>query len=492
MRRRLLLSWLALTLFVLFVLEIPLGVTFAHRQLSELTAEVERDAVVTATLVEDTLETGGAVDVSRVLTDYAHQTGARVVVVDARGVAVADSAERSSPGTADIGESFTNRPEVSEALKGRVATGTRHSVTLGAELLYVAVPVASGGVVHGAVRITYPTSELDARVTRGWLTLVAVAAVSLVAAGMLAVGLAGWVSRPLQRLQRVAADIGAGRLDSRAPTGDGPPEVRALAAAMNDTAARLAGLMAAQDAFVADASHQLRNPLTALRLRLENLETEVNSDAEDDLQAAVAETRRLSRTVDGLLAMARADRAAGQGPAGVLDPMATLEDRWAAWAPLAEERGVTLTVERGAGPVPKAARATPDRLVQVLDNLIANALEAAPAGTRIILSAKVAPAEDRVELHVLDEGPSLSEEEQVRAFDRFWRGPNAARSQNGLGGSGLGLSIVRRLVAADGGDVELAGRPGGGTDAVVRLGRGTGRRAPGDTTIVGLGDQGVR
>jgi len=462
MRRRLLVSYLSLTLFVLVVLEVPLGVIFARRQLSELTAEVERDAVVTATLVEDALEAGRPVG-GGVVASYARKTGARIVVVDARGRAVADSSGEA------VGRSFANRPEVAEALAGRVDSGTRRSVTLGADLLFVAVPVASAGTVYGAVRITYPTSALDERVRRSWLTLAGVAAVSLLAAGGLAVALAGSVSRPLRRLERAAGEIGRGHLSARAPTNEGPPEVRALAGEINDTAERLAGLLAAQDAFVADASHQLRSPLTALRLRLENLEGETGSAAQEDLRAAVAETQRLSRTIDGLLALARADRAAGEPPSGVIDPLAVLEERRVAWSSLAQERGVTLVVEDGQAPLPSPVRATPDRLVQVLDNLLANAFDAAPPGSRVEMRTQPAASGGWVEVHVLDDGPGLSDEERRRAFDRFWRGGDSRPAGQGLGGSGLGLSIVRRLVVADGGEVELSPRPGGGTDAVVRL-----------------------
>lgn len=463
MRRRLLLSYLALTVFVLAILEIPLGVIYAQRQLAELTAQVERDAVVTATVVEDALEARQNPDVAEFLRRYASDTGARVVVVDDRGLAVADTSESA------IGSSFANREEVIRALAGHVATGTRHSVSLGADLLYVAVPVASGGIVHGAVRITYSTSAVDARVRRSWFTLGAVASVSLLAAAALALALAGSVSQPLRRLRVVASEIGHGRLDVRAKTDEGPPEVRALARVFNDTSERLASLIASQDAFVADASHQLRSPLTALRLRLENLEGEVQGDASDDLRAAVAETRRLSRMVDELLALAQADRAAGIPATGVLDAVAALEERRAAWGALAEERGITLAVEPADGVAIPPVRATPDRLVQVIDNLLANALDAAPPSSLVELTAQCSATPGWVELHVLDRGPGLSDEARSRAFDRFWRDRSASRNGAGLGGSGLGLSIVRRLVAADGGDVELAARPGGGTDAIVRL-----------------------
>ena len=466
MRRRLLVSYLALTLFVLTVLEIPLGVVFARRQLGEFTTSVERDAVVLATLVEDALEGGRPAEVTAEADRYAAGTKARVVVVDARGVAVADSA---ASGT---GSSFANRPEVAGALSGRITTGKRHSTTAGADLVYAAVPVASGGTIHGAVRITAEASAVAARVRRSWLTLAGVAGVSLVGAAALALALARSVSRPLRRLEEAADAIGHGRLDTRAPVDEGPPEVRMVARAFNDTTERLGILLASHDAFVADASHQLRSPLTALRLRLENLEADVHGEALDDLRAAVAETRRLSGIVDGLLALARADRAAGQPPTGLVDPGPLLDERRAVWSSLAEERGVELVVEHGAGAGSGPVRATPDRLIQVVDNLLTNALDAAPPGSRITLRTQ--PADHRwVELHVVDEGPGLSDDERTRAFDRFWRGPSAtaagAGGGSGLGGAGLGLSIVRRLVAADGGDVELRPGAGGGTDAVVRL-----------------------
>ena len=452
MTRRLLLTYVSLTAVVLAVLVVPLGVVNARNEQRDLSAKVERDAVAVASLAEDALEAGSPrpVPALRALADrYLARTGGRIVVVDADGTSVVDP-------SAPTGRSFSTRPEIRAALAGTVASGTRGSQTLGTDLLYVAVPVASGGVVHGAVRITYPTSELATRVRRYWLLLGAIAAVVLALAALLGLRLARWASRPLQRVEEAARRVGAGDLSVRAPV-DGPDEVRALAQEFNETVGKLEVLVGSQREFVADASHQLRTPLTAVRLRLENLEREVAAGGRADLDAAQAELDRLTELVETLLALARAD--AEVAPAGRLDAAAIVRERVEAWSALAEERGVS--VEADVEPVP-AAHAARERLEQALDNLISNALEASPSGGRVVVAAR--PRDGGIELTVVDEGRGLSPEERLRAFDRFWRGPDSA-------GSGLGLPIARRLVEIDGGTVELRDAPRGGLEAAVVLQR---------------------
>ena len=183
----------------------------------------------------------------------------------------------------------------------------------------------------------------------------------------------------------------------------------------NRTTAKLGALLTSQQQFVADASHQLRSPLTALRLRVESGET----------GAALAETDRLARVVDELLALARADTA---GEPTVEVPLGALAARRVEmWQALAAERGVRLTaVDEGA-----VVRAGALRVEQVLDNLLSNAMDASPKGGR---SPSLPLGR---ELRVLDEGIGMSGEQLERAFDRFWR--------KGKGtGSGLGLAIARR------------------------------------------------
>jgi signal transduction histidine kinase len=255
------------------------------------------------------------------------------------------------------------------------------------------------------------------------------------------------VSRPLRLVQDAAGRLGAGDLAARAPAG-GPVEVQELAAGFNRMAGRLEELVAAQDQFVADASHELRTPLTALRLRLEML------DPGPDTEAALGEVARLARLVDGLLSLARADHA-DAAPAQRIQLAACLDERREAWEPVADELGVRLVVDADGS----AVRAGPDRIAQVLDNLLANALDASPRDTTIRIEAR------RGVIRVADEGPGMSESDRERAFDRFWR---ASVTRGSLGGSGLGLAIVAKLVSCDDGTVGLEAAPGGGLVAVVR------------------------
>ncbi len=465
MIRRLVASSLALTVLVLAVLVIPLGITFADRQVEDLTAGLERDAFALAAFVEDELERSAGLDLQAVADGYEDRTGGRLVIVDHTGLARADSSP-PLPGE----RYFRTRPEIQAALAGEVATGTRPSETLGSPLVYVAVPVASGGVVHGALRITHPRTEVDERIRANWVRLGAIAGVSLVASAGVGWFLARSVTGPLRRLEGAATELGQGDLTARAPVGEGPPEVRHLSAAFNDMASRLEELVLAQEAFVADASHQLRTPLTGLRLRLENLEATVADGDRADVQAAEREVARLSRLVDGLLTLARADRLPGPAAGTPIDLAAVLAERREAWLPLAEEHGVHLVMggagQGGGAQVPVRAVVDADRLAQVLDNLLANAVDASPRGATIRLL--VGPEDDPAmgscaRVHVIDEGPGLSEQERQRAFDRFWRASTGGR----LGGTGLGLAIVAALARRDGGRATLEGASGGGVDAVV-------------------------
>jgi signal transduction histidine kinase len=449
--RRLLLGYIGLTLFVLVVLEVPLGIQNGRTERRALEAKVEHDATNLASIAQTAVHTRSTAQlraIASIAYRYSTDTGGRVLLVQRNGVAFVDTSPAGS-----TRETFASRPEIAAALRGQVAQGVRYSSSLHEHLLYVAVPVAAGGVVEGAVRITYPTSAVDARITHYWLILLAIAAFVLALAAAAGTRLAAFLIRPLRELERAAGAVGDGDLATRALVENGPPEVRSLAAVFNETVARLEQLLQSQSEFVADASHQLRTPLTALRLRLENLERDLAEPGRRDLEGALDELERLARLVEGLLVLARAD--ANDAPPGLVDLSEVVPERASAWAARADDLDVLLVAEATDGGTVRVSR---EGLCQVLDNLIENALEASPArGTVTVMATES-------ELRVRDEGPGLSPEQREHAFDRFWRARAGA-------GSGLGLAIVRRLVDADGGYVELRPAPGGGLEAVVRFAR---------------------
>jgi signal transduction histidine kinase len=466
MRRRLLLSYLTITVLVLVGLEVPLGISFARSERRRLEQSVHQDAMTLAVRSEEALEAppepGSAQELMALVQRYEGESGDRVVIVDAAGQVLASSEPAGEGTSAEPG--LLGPPEIARALAGHESSGSRYSSELGAELWYTAIPVRVGSNVAGAVRVTHTTTAVSHRIRDNWLLLAAIGGSVLAIVSLVSFLVARSVTRPLADLGRAASRLGAGALNARAPVPTGPSEVRLLAQEFNTTAAQLEELVGAQHSFVADASHQLRTPLSALRLRLENLESEVDPSAADDVEGARAEVDRLTRLVDGLMTLARAEQLAS-APTDV-DLAAIVAGRRDAWLAFAAERDVRLEAEVEAG---LWARATPERLEQVLDNLLNNALEVAPPATIVTISA--AARRDRVELRIRDAGPGMSSDERARAFDRFWRAPGSPADN---GGFGLGLAIVRQLVATDGGTVELRSPPSGGLEAAITL--RTGRR----------------
>ncbi|MET7451554.1 HAMP domain-containing sensor histidine kinase [Streptomyces sp. NPDC005574] len=314
----------------------------------------------------------------------------------------------------------------------------------------------AGEVRHpaGAVVLARSAAPLDARIAAIWGWAAAIGTAGLAASVLLSVRLAGWVSRPVSALDASARRLGEGALDERADVGPGPPEVRRLAATFNTMAARTEALVHGHRAVIADVSHQLRTPLAALRLRLDVLAAGAEGDTATELAAAQEEIARLSRLVDGLLEVARAEQATPRPTAVRLDEV--VAERVAAWSPVAQERGVRLTAESesaltvalGAG-----------HLEQILDNLIANAVDAVPADGSVCVDTRVAGGSVRV--LVRDDGPGMTAEAKAVAFRRF--GNPQAR------GTGLGLAIVHRLVTVNGGTARLADTPGGGLTVVLDL-----------------------
>jgi signal transduction histidine kinase len=335
----------------------------------------------------------------------------------------------------------------------------------------VALPVAGQGAlattVTGTVILARSTKPLDNEILALWAILGSVAAGGLIAAALVAFGLARWVSRPLKGLDAAARTLADGDLASRAKVDSGPPELRRLGTTFNTMAGRLEALVHGNRAVIADVSHQLRTPLAALRLRLDLLAADTShSDPEtaQELAGALDELARLSRLVDGLLTVARAENVVPVPTA--VDVAEVARERVVAWHPVADDRSIVLVAtsagaggglgsalgvgRSAAGPV--LAWIGEGHLEQILDNLIANALDALSPGHLVRLTTSATAAGMRIT--VADDGPGMSAVDRERAFLRF-----TTSSPNG---TGLGLAIVHRLATSNGGTARLDETPGGG------------------------------
>jgi signal transduction histidine kinase len=463
MTRRLLLSYLTLAALVLICLEIPLGYVYARAERERATNAATEKAESVADYAALSLTYGRTEELAEQVDVCAERVGGRVLVVDSSGTLLATS----HPLDPDQQAGLAQRPEISAALLGGDGANVRTSTIGGVQWLSVAVPVRHGATLRGAVRLNIPTGAIANDVHRVWLVLGLGGLAVLAAVAMAAFALARWIGRPILELERAARTLADGSLSTPASVTTGPPEVRTLAATFNRTAALLEHLLASQSAFAGEASHQLKTPLAALRLRLDNMEPDILPHMRGNLNAAMTETDRLARMIEGLLAFARLEESALTPEPVDLDQV--LQDRTLAWSGLYARQRVHLVL---TGKPVGTALAVPGALEQILDNLLSNALRAAPAGSEVTVSRRLCA--NGTELHVEDQGPGMTAEQRSRAFDRFWRAPDAPR-----GGTGLGLALVQRLTLASGGEALLLPAPGGGLRAVIRLRPATPRRSKG-------------
>jgi two-component system, OmpR family, sensor kinase len=452
LRLRLVFAFGYVLLFAIIALEVPLTLNFSRRVDSEIKAEASAGAHAIAAVASGQLDDRATL--ARLARDQGRRLGGRVIVVDARGRVVVDS-----DGAAPAGASYASRPEIAEALRGATAQGTRHSDSLNADLLYTAVPVVDAGRATGAVRLTQSVKAVHDEVRRDVLALLGLGAAVLALGLGLAWAIAGSLSRPLRGLARTARRIAGGDLDARA-TPKGSSEQVEVANAFNDMTDRLVRALDAQRDFVANASHQLRTPLTGLRLRLESASLRADDpDVARDLAAGERETERLAKLLTNLLRLAQD----GQPPPtaatiGLSDVAERAADRWREQA---ERDGHAIELGGARGPCVHAAMGD---LETMIDNLVENALIYTAPGTPIRI--EWGGEDGDAFIAVLDHGRGIDDDEADRVFDRFYRG---RASHDGTPGTGLGLAIVDALARRWGGRAALANRPEGGARAELRF-----------------------
>jgi signal transduction histidine kinase len=437
--RRIALAVLALIIGLLAVVVIPLGLLVSAQDRRDFQASTATAATTVANVAEERLnDHAHGTALSRSIHEMGRQ-GDRLAVYNSAGQLVAST-------SAQPAFRHTVRPPIRD--QAAYPSGDRLVV------LAPVVPDGGSGSV-GTVVLSRSTAGLNHRVMVLWSLIGGVAAVGLVGAALVAVGLARWLSGPITTLAVAARQLGEGDLGTRTHVRTGPPEAQNLSVAFDAMAARMESLVRGNRALMADVSHQVRTPLAALRLRLDLLAQDADEDTATELAGAQEEIARLARMTNGLLAVARAENNTVQGRQ--VDVTEIVRDRVYTWQPAADERGITLTAA-GGGPV--LAWLGEDHLEQVLDNLLANALDALTSGGTITVTTQV--EDSMAQIVVCDNGPGMSAQQRHAAFHRF---------ATGGGGAGLGLAIVDRLAAANSGSATLSDTNGGGLTVTVEFPR---------------------
>lgn len=287
------------------------------------------------------------------------------------------------------------------------------------------------------VDLWMPDGPSDAAQLRITLIVAGLAALSVALAALLGVLMARRLARPLDELAATARQLGQGNFTARAPR-SGFEEIDDVAVALDTSAERIGTMVAAERQFAANASHQLRSPLTALRLRLEEIADTAGPDIRAEAELALRHADRLNATISELLRLARSD---ADRPREPVDVAALMREHAPIWEQQCAARDQQLRVELPARCV---AMATSGGTVQVVQTLVDNALEHG-AGT---VTIEVHDEGSAVALLVSDEGTSLNDADTAKIFQRHVSSGN---------GTGVGLALARALAEADGGRLELVG-----------------------------------
>lgn len=492
MRRRVMTVYVALMIIAGLGLAVPLCTTLAARASASMTADRTTDAARFAGLAETSVVLGAAGVMDSELRVYQELYGIQALVLDTDSQVVA----ASSPGLelTDLVRSLGHDTDVVPEVVRSAQAGTRIAAVdtiwpWQRTPLMVAEPVVSGGEVIGVVVTSSPVGALSREVALQW-AVVLVGVILLLGAGALAAGpLTRWVLRPVAELDQAANEISGGRgLEVRVPSDTGPPELRHVARSFNRMASTITELLSRQRTFVAYAGHQVRNPLAALRIRVETLGLHLNGAAAVDHALALEEVDRLTRTCDSLITLAQAD------DDGAIELVAVqvqdvIAGRVRAWEPIADRAGARLVHTDGE---PYQVQSIGGSIEQVLDALIDNAIKFGGPGVTVRIAAQLGSPDQSsstrtgpegteaprwLELTVQDDGPGLDAEQRRRAVRPFWRFVASGRDEGtgaagpvaeAAGGSGLGLSVVVTLVELQGGELALT-EPPTGQGMVARL-----------------------
>ncbi len=458
MRHRLLAVLVPLAVLLVGALGVPLGITVAERELQETYVDRLNDAGRFASLAETALSGSRTEGLDQELERYHELYGIAGALIATDGAVILGAEEQFA---AARGDSDTI---IQAALAGARSEPSRDIWPWQDSRLVVAEPVGRDSEVVGVVVTVSDLDRTRERIVTRWAQLAGIGLLPLLALVAVAWPVSSWILRPVRELDTATAGISRGDLTIRVDAGGGPVELRRLAGSFNTMMDAVEHSVERQRAFVADASHQLRNPLTSLRLVVESLRPHLRGDGGRQAHdVAVDELRAMHRMLNALLASARMESMRTAEPVDLDTLLETRVDRWRA---LTFVEGQSLRVDVTPGLL---LLEPPGGLGSILDELISNAMRLSDASV-VEVAARPAGPSGLVEVVVRDDGRGIDPADREQALRRFWRAP---RHQN-VPGTGLGLAICAELVARAGGELRLddglpRGDGGNGLAAVVAL-----------------------
>lgn len=461
---RLVASCLALVLFSLGLAAWLVSGRLQDMAMANLTGSLAAQAsLIEGRLAASGFGGGPGADVRELAMDLGARLGHRVTLIGMDGAVLADS--EMAGGDPSGMDNHAGRPEVAAALKGSPDNSTRYSSTLDKGMFYFARPAFVNGRQAGVIRLSVPLSGVEAQLAAVRKSVAAASAIAAALALLLGLWLMHVLSAPFAEIIAASKRFAAGDLSHRARVA-GYGELKKLAQTLNSMAEALYGRMKALERaeavrkdFVANVSHELKTPLTAIRGSVETLIDGAVDDRENRgefLGAVLRQTGRLEVLVNDLLRLSRLESAAVRPELSEFRLRGLVEDVHRSLLPAF--KGRRLDFSDG---VPEELQVRADRkeIEQALFNLLDNAFKFTPDGGSVSVSARA--GEGRVRVEVSDTGPGIPEESMPRIFERFYR-VDKARSRE-LGGTGLGLSIVKHAVELHGGSVGVESEEGRGS-----------------------------
>jgi two-component system sensor histidine kinase SaeS len=379
---------------------------------------------------------------------YLFQTGGKLLVTN-------DNQDPSLKST-------TLPPEVLQALEG-VDGDARRLEENGQEAFYVAIPISHDNVIYGALRLSVVYAEQMSASYRTLALLAAIAFLLILAVIAEAWWMASTISRPIRSLTDVADQLSQGKLLVRAVP-SGPEELHQLAMTLNQMASHLEDNMEGLRAFVANASHELRTPITAIRLHVEALSSGAMEDPEVSqrfLSQIQDELELMDRTVTDLLDLSRIEAGRGNTKYEPVDLGGVIGEMHNLWRVRAQQNSLELRVN--IAPSAPKILGNEDQLLRLVNNLLENAIKNTPPGGWVELNLLNLPEKSSVRLEVRDNGIGIAEEHIPRIFERFYRVEPTQLKNKKISGSGLGLAIAKSIVEAHGGKIGVLSKVGVGS-----------------------------